>query len=200
MRPTTRNWRGVGTTTSSGSETYAIADGDIIDYNEGDVWLEDLVCMNDDSSEVQMVFPQELPMVMDEAEAVDKKRLQSHGGDLLSVQRAFLLVRARAKERKARAKALQRLLEKLLHTPVLGAKVVIWNIDGNFKLWELAVDMIVHGFNDMDATTPWLTSRQTRAATTVSRLVQWDQRWPTATIPKVIQRQLPMAAYRLVSF
>ena len=88
--------------------------------------------MNDDSSGVQMVFPQELPMVMDEAEAVET--VCNHVEEIFYSPKSVLLARARAKARKERAKALQRPLEKLLPTPVLGAKAVTWNTDGNFKL------------------------------------------------------------------
>ena len=40
-------------------------------YEEEEDWFEDLIALNDDGSEAQLVFPQELPVVMDEHEAIE---------------------------------------------------------------------------------------------------------------------------------
>ena len=70
-----RRWR---------SNTYFDEDGDDVDWDdeaaastygefheEEDDWFEDLIALNDDGSEAQLVFPQELPVVMDEHEAIE---------------------------------------------------------------------------------------------------------------------------------
>jgi len=92
------------------AETYATAEGYDMDYAADDNWMGDLVCLNDDASEVQMVFPRELPMVMEEEVSTLPKSAWT---------------KAKAKERKAKGRVLQRRLVSCLHTPVLGEVVKV---------------------------------------------------------------------------
>eukprot|EP00435_Cladocopium_sp_Y103_P060316 s936_g22.t1 len=122
---TGRRWRNASYWEDGGwnyedSEIYATADDDAFEYDDNDDWLEDLVCMNDDSSEVQMVFPQELPMVMDEAEAVEK--VCNHVEEVFYQSKERFARKGKGKGKKGKGKGHARTFGEASSFPGFGGK------------------------------------------------------------------------------
>jgi hypothetical protein len=148
------------------AETYATAEGYDMDYAADDNWMGDLVCLNDDASEVQMVFPRELPMVMEEEVSTLPKSAWT---------------KAKAKERKAKGRVLQRRLVSCLHTPVLGevVKVDILNTDVFCKLHGIAVETIVHGVIAKVANTRSLAENESKSRCHACKQIgHWSKQCP----------------------